>query len=221
MDSSHVSLVSVTLYKDGFEHYRCDKPSALGINFGTLTKILKCASNTDTCNISAADDGDVINFLFESDKQDKISDFEIKLLNIDSEHLGIPATPYECDVELPAAEFQRICRDLNVLGDTCLIKVGKEGVTFSVDGDMGKANITLKDTKGAEDKEEEAVTIRMEEEIELKFALRYLNFFTKATPLSTKVKLSMSKEVPLAVEYKLEGKGFIRYYLAPKVDEGA
>ena len=47
------------------------------------------------------------------------------------------------------------------------------------------------------DKEEEAVTIEMQEPVVLTFALRYLNFFTKATPLSPQVCLSMSADVPL------------------------
>jgi proliferating cell nuclear antigen len=30
MDSSHVSLVALRLEKDGFEHFRCDKPVSMG-----------------------------------------------------------------------------------------------------------------------------------------------------------------------------------------------
>ena len=47
------------------------------------------------------------------------------------------------------------------------------------------------------DKEEESVVVDMNEAVCLTFALRYLNFFAKATPLSTQVQLSMSKDVPL------------------------
>ena len=47
------------------------------------------------------------------------------------------------------------------------------------------------------DKEDEAVTVEMQEAVTLTFALQYLNFFTKATPLSPRVTLSMSPEVPL------------------------
>lgn len=61
----------------------------------------------------------------------------------------------------------------------------------------------------------------MDEPVELTFALQYLNSFTKATPLSTTVALHMSKEVPLMVEYKIENFGFMRFYLAPKIDEAA
>ena len=31
-------------------------------------------------------------FMFENQNQDRISDFELKLMDIDSEHLGIPGT---------------------------------------------------------------------------------------------------------------------------------
>jgi proliferating cell nuclear antigen PCNA len=50
--------------------------------------------------------------------QDKISDFEMKLMDIDSEHLGIPDTDYQAIVTMPSAEFQRIVRDLSSIGDT-------------------------------------------------------------------------------------------------------
>ena len=64
---------------------------------------------------------------FEAPKQDRISDFELKLMEIESEHLGIPDTSYKCHVKLPANEFQRIIRDISVLGDSCTIAVSKEG----------------------------------------------------------------------------------------------
>jgi proliferating cell nuclear antigen len=46
-----------------------------------------------------------------------------------------------------------------------------------------------------------------------------LNNFAKATGLSDFVSLSMNKDVPLVVEYKIAEIGHIRYYLAPKIDE--
>ena len=59
----------------------------------------------------------------------------------------------------------------------------------------------------------------MDEPTELTFAMRYLSFFTKATPLGPTVNLSMSPDVPIVVEYPIETAGHIRFYLAPKLDE--
>lgn len=57
-------------------------------------------------------------------------------------------------------------------------------------------NIKLAQNSSA-DKEEEAVIIEMNQAVTLTFALRYLNYFTKATPISQQVTLSMSADVPL------------------------
>ncbi|RLN20286.1 hypothetical protein BBJ28_00007950, partial [Nothophytophthora sp. Chile5] len=63
------------------------------------------------------------------------------------------------------------------------------------------------------------VIITMEEPVELTFALRYLNMFAKATPLSETVTLSMSPGIPVVVEYAIGDMGYMRFYLAPKVEE--
>ena len=66
MDSSHVSLVSLSISADGFEPFRCDRNVTLGMDTATLSKILKCASNDDSITIKAEDSGDTVSFVFES-----------------------------------------------------------------------------------------------------------------------------------------------------------
>lgn len=50
--------------------------------------------------------------------QERLSEFDLKLMDIDSEHLGIPEAEYDATVKLPASEFQRIVKDLSSIGDT-------------------------------------------------------------------------------------------------------
>ena len=75
MDSSHVSLVAVTLRHSGFDHYRCDRPISLGFNSANMSKILKCAGNDDEITLKAEDTADSLTLMFESPKQDRIADF--------------------------------------------------------------------------------------------------------------------------------------------------
>eukprot|EP01112_Ceratiomyxa_fruticulosa_P014430 TRINITY_DN412_c0_g1_i2.p1 TRINITY_DN412_c0_g1~~TRINITY_DN412_c0_g1_i2.p1 ORF type:complete len:265 (-),score=54.29 TRINITY_DN412_c0_g1_i2:101-895(-) len=219
MDSSHVSLVSLLLRADGFQEFRCDRNLSLGINLGSMTKIMKCANNEDRVTLKADDSTDTVTFLFEAPKNERVSEFELKLMDIQSEHLGIPDTEYSVVIKMPAAEFQRICRDLTIMGDTVVVTATKEGVKFSVSGDMGNGNITVRQNSGVDTKEEEAITVELQEPVTLSFALRYLNFFTKATSLSTSVSISMSRDVPMVVEYRIGDLGYVRYYLAPKIDD--
>jgi proliferating cell nuclear antigen len=218
MDSSHVSLVALFLRAEGFEHFRADRNISLGINLQSMAKVLKCAGNDDTITLKADDNGDAVTFMFESKSQTRISDFDLKLMDIDSEHLGIPDTDYKCVVTMPSGEFQRICREISVVGDTVQIAASKDGVKFSVSGDLGSGNIIVRQNQGV-DKDEEPTIIDLEEEVNLTFALRYLNFFAKATSLSTSVTLKMSPDVPLVVEYKMGDLGHVRFYLAPKIEE--
>ena len=90
---------------------------------------------------------------------------------------------------------------------------------------------------------DEQTVIDLQEPVTLTFALRYLNSFTKArlahrpgmrpvrcvradvawgaqaTGLSPQVTLSMSKELPVVVEYRIAEMGYVRYYLAPKIED--
>lgn len=218
MDKSHVSLVSLVMRCDGFETFRCDRNLTMGTNILNLSKIMRCAGNDDVVTIKAGDDGDKITMVFESPNGEKVSDYEIRLMDIDSEHLGIPDTEYGCIVKMPSAELQRICRDLSQLGDTVVITCTKEGVQFSTSGDTATGNIKLAQSANTE-KEEEAVIVEMSQGVTLTFALQYLNHFTKATALSQQVTLSLNPDMPLVVEYKVADMGHIRYYLAPKIED--
>lgn len=101
-------------------------------------------------------------------------------MDIDSEHLGIPETEYSAVVRMPAGEFQRICKDLANIGDTgtglchlllagcacshvasyeltekfqlcaVAISVTKDGIKFSTNGDIGSANVTIRQNNGVD-----------------------------------------------------------------------
>lgn len=60
----------------------------------SLSKILKCAGNDDLITVKAADEGDKISLIFESKDESEVSEYEVKLMNLDSEYLGIPVRLY-------------------------------------------------------------------------------------------------------------------------------
>ena len=102
-----------------------------------MSKILRCAANDDIITIKAQDQADTVTFMFESPNQEKVSDYEMKLMNLDQEHLGIPETDYAAVIKLPSNEFQRVIKDLSQFGESVVISCTKEGVKFSSAGDIG------------------------------------------------------------------------------------
>ena len=142
MDSSHVALSAVELRADGFEEYRCDRPMSIGIAIASLNKVLRSANNNDILNMRKADNADSLHLVFEGSSSDRIGEFDLKLMDIDTEHLGIPDTEYDAVVKLSSNEFARICRDLSNVGESVKITITKEGVTFSTEGEIGDARMT-------------------------------------------------------------------------------
>ncbi|KHN95266.1 Proliferating cell nuclear antigen, PCNA [Metarhizium album ARSEF 1941] len=218
MDNSHVALVSMMLKAEGFSPYRCDRNIALGVNLTSLTKVLRAAQNEDILTLKAEDAPDVLNLVFESSENDRISEYDLKLMDIDQEHLGIPQTEYAATVAMPAGEFRRICTDLAAMSESVSIEANKDGVKFACNGDIGNGSVTLRSHTNVE-KPELNVDIELTEPVSLTFSLKYLVNFCKAAALSNQVKICLSSEVPLLVEYNLSGSSYLRFYLAPKIGD--
>merc|ERR1712205_282879 len=162
---------------------------------------------------------DIVNFQCEGLEEDRIADFDLKLMQIESEHMEIPEQQYKVVAKLPSAEFQKICRDLKEFGETMQVQASKEGIRFSVQGDVGTGNVMLKPRES--EKPEERVALTVHEPVTATFALRYLVTFSKAAPLSGVVELGLGPDAPLLVKFDIDNadNGYLQFYLAPKIDE--
>ncbi|KAE9547916.1 hypothetical protein FO519_008875 [Halicephalobus sp. NKZ332] len=221
MDSSHVALVSLKLGIDLFEAYRCDRTINLGLNLTNVAKALKCANNEDTCILRFTDhDQDNVTFAFHDANKSKNQEITIKLMDLDNEHLGIPDQKYAATIDMLSSEFAKACRDLSQFSDSVSIAATKSGVVFSGKGETGSNVITYNGEKAAEN-DDAGVTFEVSEAVNSTFSIKYMLQFAKAAGLSERVRLSLSENVPIVVEYKIEEAGYVRYYLAPKIEDEA
>jgi len=101
MDSAHVCLVFVSLEAEGFDNYKCDRALSIGVDMESMSKVLRCAAKDDIIELSAKGDRpDNLKFTFEAPDQERISEYEMKLMNIEEEHLQIPDTDYSVTVKV-------------------------------------------------------------------------------------------------------------------------
>merc|ERR1739844_673131 len=117
-----------------------------------------CGPN-DSLKLRWRADADTVTFQCESGEEDRIADFDLKLMQIESEHMEIPEQQYKVIAKLPSAEFQKVCRDLKEFGETMQVKASKEGITFSVQGDAGGGNVMLKPREGEKAEDGVALTV--------------------------------------------------------------
>lgn len=87
-------------------------------------------------------------------EDDRVAEYNVKLMDIDADTLGIPSTDYDARVTMPSRDFTRIVRDLSSLGESVRIVVSKEGISFASDGEAAQGSILLKQTDAAREKYE-------------------------------------------------------------------
>jgi len=222
MDSSHVALVQLHMKESGFKSYRCDNSMAMGLNMEHLNKIFG-AFSSGSVEISSEDDSDSVKFVFEDEKGSRKQSYELRLMDLDVEQLGIPDQEYGASFTMPSGEFTKIIKDMLVIGETVNINVTKGQVIFKTDGEIGKAEVHLQRGESidddAEDEEDGKLHLEVDDPIDLSFATQYLKKFTAAGSLAKTVTVSLSKDVPMVICYEIEEVGHLKYFLAPKIDD--
>merc|ERR1719203_1907099 len=129
MDSSHVALVALLLRESAFSEFKCDRAASLGMNVESLGKIFKMCGPNDSLKLRWQNDADTVSFQCESGEDDRIADFDLKLMQI---------------------------------------QASKEGIRFSVQGDIGTGNVMLKPRES--EKPEEKVSLTVHESVTATFA---------------------------------------------------
>merc|ERR1711924_407260 len=103
-------------------------------------------------------------------------------------------------------------------GETLQISASKDGLRFSVKGDLGDGNVIKpRESEKAEDR----VALNVKEPVIATFALAYLVKFAKAAPLSGQVELGVGADMPISVKFELDSaeNGHMQFHLAPKVED--
>jgi proliferating cell nuclear antigen len=202
MDAAHVSLCSVTLTTNAFKSYTCTQSTSLGLNFKSLSMVLRGANGPITIQFKNTDNVDIV-----VQKLDGTATYNLKLMDIDSEHLGIPDTQYDATCLLDAKTFTKVIKDFSDISDSCAIHI-KDQLHIKARGDIGEVGWKSKNSN----------CVVKEPVSEQLFGTRYIHIFCKASAISDKVVIGMTEETPLCLTYPLQH-GFIKYYLAPKTKD--
>lgn len=177
MDSSHVSLCTFRLAPSWFAAFDCttNDTCRLGMSLPTLDKLLQCAHRDDTVTMSVESVGDrfpdVLHLTMHppTTPTTRTTQFEMMLLDIDADAIGVPGTAdYTADIRMPSGMLVKVCKDLSVVGDTCVIRcvggdtsggaggggggggggAGGSQIGFGVVGDTGKGLVVLEHEGG-------------------------------------------------------------------------
>lgn len=226
MDSSHACLFELMLKPEWFDIYEVDKACRLGIHCELIFKIFNCLSENQKIEINYDEDKDnlFISLLPNEGEKGIEKEFELPLINIESELLDVPVTEWSADIEMLSGEFSQLIDQLSIFGNDLTIKCNDE-IVLSGSGEHGKMNARIQN--------EDILLYAVEEDtkINVNYSMPFIKEMASYSKLNKKVKIGVSEEIPIKVQYDLddfmdddddeeeEAKNYIRFFLAPKIED--
>ena len=217
MDSSRVSVFEIELPNYWFDKYELSQNISIGINATILFKVLNARDKRQTVSLTYKEDiGDILYIDFNSENKEIFNkQFEIPLMEIECEMMGIPDIESQADFTLNSISFASIIGQLQMFGDTLQFNCSEEEITLcSTSQETGKmtVNISMEDI--------DSFAINDGETVNLSFSLSYLHNICMYAKMAKDVEIKLTREYPMKLTYLLgDEKSKITFYLAPKIND--
>ena len=135
------------LRESAFYKFTCDLPMSLGMNVESLSQFLGSCNPQDALKIRRSRGADTVSFNCRGGA-DRFAHFDLQLIQIESEPMEIPKRCYKVVAKLPSSEFQSICHELREFGEVMQVTASKEGISFSVQGNLVSGRVLLETAGG-------------------------------------------------------------------------
>lgn len=214
LDGSHVCLVHSRLDANKFVKYECSRKFInAGISVGSFYKLLKPISASDTVTFTIeAENENELNICVKSQDKGQVSTYAYKLLDIDETDFNIPDVCMPVSFKMPSKDFQDICRHLGTLAEVIDIKCINDQLNIGCEGDFASVEQIYRPVEDGLH-----FISQSNEPIQGRFSLKFLLLFTKATPLSQDIQVSLKNDFPLIITYAIADIGELKFCLSPKV----
>lgn len=220
-DSSKTVFVFVKLNGNDIEHYYCKERVLAGVDILNLFKVVKTMGASD-----------ILSMFIEKDNPDKLilraentyaTRFALDLLDIPEEDIILPKFCYPTQLTISASQFQKVCRDMEVLGveflqiksvdNQLILSSYKGGIVHQETVFKGELRKQPLDADG-----DQHVTVEANSKGEIYqgiFNLKYICYFTRSTSLCDEMTIYIRNEYPLLIEYSVVSMGYLRFLLLP------
>ena len=214
MDGLKTSLINVRMYGVNFEEYYCEQEIFVGVNMANLYKLIKSIENNDMLTLYLnKDEVYTLGIVINNPDKNRSTRLKLRLLDLDQKRIEVPSTEFRNVITLPSSDFQRICRDMQNIGDNITISNHGTHIQLTCKGDFADQTTTI--TGINKD------VIANEGDIEVvrgSFSLKHLTLFTRCTNLCSTVELYLKNDYPLLVKYGIANLGRIFMALSPAVE---
>jgi proliferating cell nuclear antigen len=214
MDETHTVLVYLRLYSDRFNEYFCPAKHVLGINMIYLFKLIKTMGNDDSLTLYLpGNNPNKLGIRMENATKSTTTNYFLKIFDTNVEEIQIPSLSFTSIIHMPSSDFQKICRDMNGLGDGEKVEITSTGgdLLFKCLGDFAEQETVISENTSMKVQR----TSRTTEIVQGIFQLKHLVLFTKCTNLCPAIEIYLKNDYPLIIRYTVANLGEVKLVLAP------
>jgi proliferating cell nuclear antigen len=213
MDETHTVLVHLKLHADRFEHFYCPNKHILGVNMIYFFKLIKTMGNNDSLTLYLpASNPNKLGIRMENSEKNTTTTYYLKLFDTNVQEINVPNFNFTSIVHMPSTDFQKICRDMSVLGEKVEITSSGPDLIFRSAGDFAEQETIITENNGSIKVQRDPDAIN--NIVQGVFLLKHLVLFTKCTNLCQNVQLYLKNDYPLILLYTVANLGEVKLMLA-------
>jgi proliferating cell nuclear antigen len=214
MDKSHICLADIVFKNIWFCNYECFKEVKISLDSNQFAILINYALKHDIIEIKFDDNNIIdnlyINFLNAKEKKTTFDHFfELPLIDVEEENLGIPNVEYEVDFTIESKKFVEVLSELHTFGQDLHVICNEKLVELNAN--VLKVHIPIDDLI--------SYAIAEDDELNISFSLNHLCKLCTSTKLSQMIDISLGSQFPMALIYNIGDESKIAFYIAPKVSE--
>lgn len=218
MDKSHVCLADIEIKNKWFSEFDCAKNNKVSVDSTHFAILMNYALKHDKLELKYEDENDVdklyINFLNGKENKGAFDHFfELNLIDVDEDSLGIPEVDYDVEFTIEAKKLVEVFSELNTFGQDLNIKCSESTVELNAQGDTTKLKVNIP----VDDLDEYAIA--EDEQIDISFSLSHLCKMCLSMKISSTINVAISSEYPMSLVYNLGDDSRVSFFIAPKVSD--
>ncbi len=208
MDPANVAMVIFKLLSSSFVEYNLNKDVDIALNLNNFKQVLRRVGASDMVTLEMEDESKLrITVTGKTTRR-----FSLPIIEIEDREQKIPNLQFPFTATLPSQTLVDAVEDASVVADSLSFIGDKDTIVVSAQGDLSKVEVEI---KGDSD-----VSINHEgnDAVRSKFSVEYLKKMVSGGKIADSVKLQISKDYPLRMEFVEKDKIQISFVLAPRVE---
>ncbi len=213
VDETRTNLVYLRLQAERFEHFYCSANFVLGVNMMYLFKLIKTLENNDHLTLYLPEKNpNKLGIMMQNAEKQTTKNYFLKLFDTNVDDIQIPSMNFTSIIHMPSGDFQKICRDMNSLGEKVEITSSAGDLIFKCLGDYAEQETIIRESQGSMRVQKPHGSTEIVQGI---FQLKELFLFTKCTNLCPSIEILLKNDAPLILRYTVANLGEVKLVLAP------